>query len=83
MELVNNIGEEKKKMANYIEKIGDYPYYLRAGFFIFLLSERERHKRDIEMINGMLEKLEEITPALKDKENRKSLVEFSKQFVDF
>ena len=60
-----------------------FPYTLRAGFWVFLQSERERHKQDIAKIDKMIVEIEEMTPALRYGKVRESLVEFSKRFVEF
>ena len=60
-----------------------YPYSLRAGFWIFLQSERARHLEDVRKIDEMIVKLEEMTPGLKEGDMRENLLRFSKRFVEF
>lgn len=60
-----------------------YPHSLRPGFWVFLQSERARHLEDVRKIDEMIADLEEMEPALKHGEMRKSLFEFSKRFVEF
>ena len=66
-----------------MEGYTEYPYYLRAGFWVFLQSERQRHLEDVKKIDKMLMELEEATPPLVQGEIRESLLKFSKRFVDF
>ena len=68
-------------MSNFMEN--PYPYSLRSGFWVFLMSERARHLEDVRKIDEMIAKLEEMTPQLKDGEVRNILLEFSRRFVDF
>ena len=60
-----------------------YPYSLRAGFWIFLKSERARHLEDVRKIDEMIVELEKITPSLTKGEVRESLLKFAERFVKF
>ena len=60
-----------------------HPYSLRAGFWIFLQSERARHLEDVRKIDEMIVEIEKITPSLTKGEVRESMLKFAERFVEF
>ena len=68
---------------NFMSVYEDYPLCIKEGFYIFLQSERKRHLKDIEDIDGMLMELEEETPILKNPAKQEMLKQFAERFVDF
>jgi hypothetical protein len=68
---------------NFMEVYEEHPYYLRAGFWVFLQSERVRHLEDVKKIDEMLVEIEKVTPTLKEGVGRERLLKFSKRFVEF
>ena len=60
-----------------------YPHSLRAGFWVFLQSERARHLEDVRKIDEIIVELEKITPSLKDGKIRESMLKFAERFTEF
>ena len=57
------------------------PYYLKAGFYIFLESERIRHLQDIQKIDSILDEVAHESELTE--EVRTEYKNYAKRYVDF